>query len=169
MKKISLLILFSILFCSANSYGQTDKLKVVFIYNFSKYIQWPSESSSGNFEIGVIGETSVINELKNIAKTRKVGSQPIEIKLLASSDEIGDEHILYLPMGTSSQLSDVAQKTSNSPTLIITEKQGLANQGSGINFLIDEGKLLFEINKTSIESHTLKVSSQLLNLGKKVQ
>jgi hypothetical protein len=169
MKKVSQFILLALLLYKVDSYGQTEKLKTVFIYNFSKYIQWPSESSSGNFEIGIVGETPLFKELQKMAQTRKVGSQPIEIKQYASIQDVENDHIVFVSIGSSPQLGQIVQKANSFPTLLITEKEGLVNQGSCINFLFDSGKLTFEISKSNIEYHALKVSSQLLNLGKQVQ
>lgn len=169
MKKVSLFILLAVVFCQVDSYGQTEKLKTVFIYNFSKYIQWPPESSSGSFEIGIVGETPLLKELQKMAETRKVGNQQIEVKQYASVNDVENDHIVFVAMGSSAQLPDVIQKATNSPTLVITEKEGLVNQGSCINFSFADGKLIFEISRSNIESHALKVSSQLLTLGKQVQ
>lgn len=169
MKKVSLFILLAVLFCKVDSYGQIEKLKTVFIYNFSKYIQWPPESLSGNFEIGIVGETPLFEELQKMAKTRKVGSQPIEVKQYASFSDVENDHIVFVSVGSSKQLSEVIQRANSSPTLVITEKEGLTSQGACINFLFDSEKLIFEISKSNIESHSLKVSSQLLTLGKQVQ
>lgn len=169
MKKVSLFILLAVLFCKVDSYGQTEKLKTIFIYNFSKYIQWPAESSLGNFEIGIVGETPLFTELQKMAKTRKIGNQQIVVKQYSTINEVENDHIVFLSMGSSTQLPALVPKLNASPTLIITEKDGLMSQGSCINFLFESGKLTYEISKSNIESHLLKVSSQLLTLGKEVQ
>ncbi len=169
MKKVSLFILLAVLFCQIDSYGQTEKLKTLFIYNFSKYIQWPAESSSGNFEIGIVGETPLFTELQKMAKTRKVGNQQIVVNQYSTIDEVENKHIVYVSMGSSTLLPALVQKANGFPMLIISEKGGLVSQGACINFLFESGKLTYEISKSNIESHLLKVSSQLLTLGKEVQ
>lgn len=169
MKKVSLFVLLAVLFCRIDSYGQTEKLKTIFIYNFSKYIQWPPESSSGNFEIGIVGETPMFSELQKMAKTRKIGNQQIVVNQFSTINEVENEHIVFVAMGSSALLPELIQKTNSSPTLVITEKGGLMSKGSCINFLFDSGKLTYEISKSNIESHSLKVSSQLLTLGKEIQ
>ena len=39
------------------------KIKAVFIYNFTKYIEWPKESSTGSFKIGVYENKLLYDEL----------------------------------------------------------------------------------------------------------
>jgi hypothetical protein len=49
--------------------------------------------------------------------------------------------------------------------LIVTDKKGLAEKGSGINFKMEGNKLKFEMNQASIESANLKVSGQLTSMA----
>src|SRR5206468_262493 len=62
--------------------GDTNaRLKSVFIYNFTRYIDWPADYKSGNFVINMFGSnTAMLTELNNMAKTKTVGAQKIEIK-----------------------------------------------------------------------------------------
>jgi hypothetical protein len=53
--------------------------------------------------------------------------------------------------------------------LIVTDKEGLANQGAAINFIMDGDRIKFEINKKNIEKYSLTVTSSLLALGTVVQ
>ncbi len=164
MKKISLLItlFISISICSN---AQVPKLQSIFIYNFTKYIEWPASYTSGNFIIGVIGQSPLINELNNLSKSKKVGNQPIVITKFNSVSEISKCNILFVPKNKSSELNDVINKLKSTSTLIITEKEGLAKQGAGINFVIVDNKQKFELNKTNISKYNLKVSTSLTNLA----
>src|SRR5688500_10416091 len=47
------------------------------IYHFTKYIDWPEDKKSGDFVIGVIGDTPLFNELKKIISNKTAGSQKI--------------------------------------------------------------------------------------------
>jgi hypothetical protein len=56
-------------------------------------------------------------------------------------------------------------KFEDKPTLIVTDKNGLAKKGSCINFKLVGDKLKFEINEEAIVNSKLKVSSQLIAMG----
>ncbi|MGL4596111.1 MAG: YfiR family protein [Bacteroidia bacterium] len=142
------------------------RLKSVFLYNFTRYIEWPEEYKTGNFVINVYGSNSgLLMELNNMAKVKTVGSQKIEIKQTTLLDGIGKPHILYVTPENSAQLSDIITKLKGKSTLLVTEKPGLAGKGSAINFVIVENKQKFELNKTNAEKYSLKVSSALVNLA----
>ena len=146
--------------------GANAKIKATYIYNFTKYINWPDKYKEGNFIIGVLGTTTFYNDLSVLLITKSVGDQKFEIKNYTSSESVsGVCHILFIPAESSSMLPDVLKKLKGKSTLIITEKSGLAKQGSGINFIVENNKQRFELNKASIEKYNMKVSSTLMSLA----
>lgn len=142
------------------------KIKAIYIYNFTKYIEWPETYKDGNFVIGFLGSSSaLLNELSKMSETKKVGSQSIQIKNITSIDNGDKFNIIYILTDNSTQLSEVLNKVKGKSTLIVTDKPGLAKQGSGINFVIVENKQKIELNKTNIEKYKLKIASTLVNMA----
>lgn len=139
----------------------------IYVYNFIKYIEWPQSSkSTGNFSIGIIGDSPVYNELLQLAASKKANGQTIIIKKFASVEEADYCEILYLSSSKSSSLKKALEKTVNLPTLVVAEREGLAKRGAGINFVtLDDDVLKFEVNKKVIEDHSLKIPKILLTLG----
>ena len=164
MKKLAILItLFvSISICSN---AQVPKLQSIFIYNFSKYIEWPASYTSGNFIIGVFGQSPLTKELNNLSKSKKVGNQPIVINKFNNVSEISKCNILFVPKNKSDEINNIINKLKGQNTLIITEKEGMAKKGAGINFIIADNKQKFELNEANILKSNLKVSTSLLNLA----
>ena len=143
-------------------------LKAVYINNFIKYIEWPEEDKKGNFVVGVLGSNAVLNsELQKTAENnnKKPENRKIEIMYLSGAVEATKCHIVYILPDNSPQLNDVISKLKNKSTLIVTEKPGMTELGAGINFVIVENKLKFELNKQNIENHKLKVASALVNFA----
>lgn len=135
------------------------------MYHFTKYVDWPEAKKSGDFVIGVVGNSDIYKELETIAATKKAGTQTIVIKKISSPSEAASCHIAFISASQSGSLDQYLQSTASKPVLIVTEKNGLAKKGAGINFIIADEKLKFEINKSSVESNSLKVSGDLLKLG----
>ncbi len=147
------------------SYAQEYQYHKVYIYNFTKYIQWPSQLQSGDFVIGIYGKSQMLNELKSMAANRTVGAQKIIIKEVSSFEEAVSCHVLFVPSNKSHFYTDLKSRLDNKPILIITEKDGLAKLGSSINFVLVDGKLKYELNKTSLDKSGLKVMPDLLKLA----
>jgi hypothetical protein len=137
----------------------------IFMYNFTRYIQWPSSQQSGDFVIGVLGNSEVVGNLKDMASSKKVGSQKITVNIYKSVSEIAGCHMLFVPESQSKSFSEIMDRVGSTSTLIITEKPGLGTAGSAINFIVHDGKLKFELNKTATDRANLKVSGDLSKLA----
>ena len=144
MKRISIIsIIFLGLLTSAGTSYKSEtkqnfdtnaKMKAVFVYNFTRYIDWPEEYKQGNFVIGLLGETPISEELGKVAATKKAVNQTIEVKNFDSIGNISECHILYVSSNNSADLAAALQKTKGRSTLVITEQDGLAAKGAGISF-----------------------------------
>jgi hypothetical protein len=142
------------------------KIKAIYIYNFTKYIEWPTTYREGNFVIAIVGSNSaLLNELSKMANSKTVGNQKFEIRNISSCNIADKYNIVYVSSDNSGQLTDVINKVKGKSTLIVTDKPGLAKQGSGINFFIDGSKQKIELNKANIEKYKLKVASTLVEMA----
>ena len=168
MKKVLLLSIAILLLMPNIGRSQGERFKALFIYNFTKFLQWPENNRSGDFVIAVYGSTSMTNALKKITKGRKVGNQSIVIKKIQVNKPISDCLILYIPKDNSKYLSTILKKTKERHILVITTKPGLVEKGSCVNFVVKGGKLNFEMSLSNIESQGIKVRKSLTDLACKV-
>ena len=144
------------------------KIKATYIYNFTKCFEW-TNNKEGNFTITILGEnTGLVSELSNIAKTKMVGGQKIEIKNHLDITDVEKSNILFITPDKSHFLSDVLNKFKGKGVLVITEKQGLAKIGATINFIVKENKQNFELNKTAASKAGLNVGSSIEKLAANV-
>ncbi|WP_462279955.1 YfiR family protein [Salinivirga cyanobacteriivorans] len=166
MKKlISYFLLLLLVLSITDLKAQNEKFKALFMYNFTKYIEWPGDKQSGDFVIGILGNSPMKKELEVIATKKKVGSQPIKVKVFNSINDIGSCHILFIPSGKSSSLDEVKARVGGKGVLIITDRTGFGRKGSGINYVLKGGHQDFEINKSTMAEQRLKVNSALYSLG----
>jgi hypothetical protein len=164
MKKLLLLLSFIFLELH-NGYAQSEKFKALFMYNFTKYIEWPAAARQGDFIIAILGTSPMAKELEIIAGKQKVGSQSIQVKTFNSVDEIDNCQILYLPSAKSTSLAQVIEKLSGKSVLLVTDKEGLASQGACINYIKDGDRIKYELNRKNIEKRGMVVNSSLVTLG----
>lgn len=139
------------------------------IYRFTKYIDWPDNRKTGDFIIGVVGDTPLTAELKSFIANKTVNSRKIIIKTFSPSSESFHCHILFVTDDESGSLKKIAARTSGDALLLVSESEGLAQKGSCINFVVVADHLKLEINKNNIEQRNLNIASELLQLGKLVK
>lgn len=172
MKRFAIFFMFTGVFCFFSNKlasAQNAQLQAVFIYNFTKNIDWPPSNSNTGFIIGVLGDSDIIDELHSISKKYKIDNQPIIIKQFSSIDKLSKCNILFVPGAESNNLATILSKLQNQSTLLIVDQAEAAKQGADINFTMHGGKLGFEINPNNLEKRDLKVSSKLLELGDEVE
>jgi hypothetical protein len=143
--------------------AQDEKFKAIFIYNFTKYINWPA--SEGDFVINVLGDDAITREIEEIATKKTVGNAKIKISKILVPSDIKDCNILYVAAGKTDLLIEIFLIAKKNNILVITEKANSCKNGSCINFISKDGKLTFEISKANIDVCGLEVSSDLLKLG----
>ncbi len=164
MKKIPWLMLFFLIILHPDVYSQVDKFKALYMYNFTRYLEWPEEKQKGDFIIGVYGSSPIISELNIIAQKRNVGVQPIVVKKITSVSELDECNIVFVPDYRSSKVSELKRWTGKG-IVFITDRPGLAKSFSGINYVTVNGKQNFEINRGNLEYQGIKVNSVLMSLG----
>jgi hypothetical protein len=163
MKKVAVCLL--MLVASQVLHAQSPKHQSVFIYSFTRYVIWPDSYNFGDFEILVLGDTPVLNELKAMAQAKKVGERNIKVTKINNVSEIRKANMLFVPSARAADIDGVVAKVGNLSILIITEEPGLGVKGSDINFILKDGKLAFELNQPAMTRQNLKASTELSRLA----
>lgn len=135
------------------------------VFNFTKYVQWPDHTASGEFVIGVIGNANVYNTLNTWYGGKPRGSKTYVIKKFNSAADVTDCHVVFIDKTKSGEFETVNNKVQGKGTLVITDKNGLGSKGSGINFKTVDNKLKFELNQKALETANLKVSGALSSMA----
>lgn len=158
--------LVSFRFQQPSTFDANSKIKAVFLYNFTRYFEWPEKKKVDNFVIYVIGKNeNLITELKNLAGKKKVGNQEIEIKNSPSYDAAVPAHIIYFLPDAAKPVSDAAAKNKNKGTLVVAEAPGACKSGASINFIAIDNKLKFEYSKNNAVKAGLKTNEDFKALA----
>jgi hypothetical protein len=145
--------------------AQSYQTQSVFIFSFTRYIQWPEDRNVGDFEILVVGDTPLMAELKMMAEKKKVGDRLIKVTKIASPAEFKKCHIIFIPSDKSPMLPEILSKVADQSVLIVTEQNGMGQKGSSINFIQKEGRMAFEMNQSALNSRKLKAAIELSRLA----
>lgn len=162
-----LLAILAMTFTSVPTFSQDrpmHEIHSMMVYNFIKYIQWP-ENNSNEFVIGVLGDKNVYQTLNQWYGGKLKGSKKFKIVKFDKADDMKECDVLYIANQSSRHFESIQEKISDSSTLLITDKAGLGQKGSAINFKKVNNRLAFELNQEVITSSKLKVSRQLSNIA----
>jgi hypothetical protein len=130
--------------CSAQD--KDYRAHVLFLYNFIKYISWPTETD--HFVIGVMGESPVAEELRKLAAIKKTpAGKPILIKIIDNIHTTVGCQIIYIPDAHSKDIAQLITIVHVEPALIVSERDGLTKKGADISFFTDDDKLGFPLTE----------------------
>lgn len=159
-------IVFSLMkpFCSGE--GPEDRLeyqvKAAFLFNFLKFVEWPSGAASSPWVIGVLGHDPFRELLGQTVHGKLVNGRPVEVRRYAKPADVKNCNILFIGRADSEQLGVPAQPG----LLTVGEAPGFLKSGGIINFYIEDNRVRFEIKPSAANAAGLHMSSQLLKLGK---
>ena len=148
------------------------ELKAAFLYNFTKFVEWPTNSFSDNnapFVVAVAGESPCRAELDKIAKERKVNGRNLVIKSVTTPEAVAGAHALFIPATQDLRVKDWLDAVRNRNVLTVGESDLFRKHGGIINFLLEGEKICFEVNMDEANATPLKVSAQLQKLAKTVR
>ena len=151
-----------------NTMNTRAKFKSLFIYQFTKYTEWPEDYKQGDFVIGVVNEGDLTGILESASKAKKINSQNVIIKKINSTADVSKCHVLYVGGTSRDKVEPYVNKAKEYNCLIITEGSGFVNDLSAINFVVVGNALKFEMNKQIFRDQGLTVSNSLENLATKV-
>ena len=141
------------------------KTQAMFLYNFSRLIKWPEAYTQGDFIFGVLGNQEVYNDLVTITTGKKVGTQSITVKLFKDLSQITSCHILFIANNKLEQFDDILNRVQNKSSLIVTERKGMLNSGSTIDFVISDNKLRYMVSEENAKKNNLVLSRNLQDMA----
>jgi YfiR/HmsC-like len=157
---------------SQNEEGAEYSVKLGFLYNFTKFVEWPPDSfrdPGAPLVICIVGHDPFRQDLEAELQTRKVGDHPVEVRTQTPNDRLSVCHIVFVPVTEKSQSDRILRGLQGSRTLTVGETEGFAELGGIINLTVEDNKVHFEINRLAADRAGLKIRSWLLSIAKIVK
>jgi hypothetical protein len=147
------------------------QIKSAFIYNFTKFVEWPEAALGGPAQpivIGVLGDKPLAEQLAALVAGRNVNGRSIEVKPVRTASEARTTQLLFVTAAAESRYAAMRDELADSPVLTVGETPSFSVTGA-IGFVQEGEKLRFEINVDIAERSHLKISSQLQKLAAAVR
>lgn len=147
------------------------QVKAAFLYNFAKFVEWPSPAFSGPatpFRFCVLGRDPFGDALSNIVQGKSISGHSILSMQVQSPAEVRSCHVLFLSQSDPETLKQGLDQLRDLPILTVGESADFLPLGGMINFVLEQDRVRFEINLAAAERHHLKLSSKLLAVARVV-
>jgi len=144
------------------------QIKAAFLYNFTKFVEWPPRrfaAPESPIVIGILGGNPFGDELAAIVRNRRVNNRSIEIRIVATEAEAEEVHVLFARAGQESRIAAMNTSLQTRCVLTVGETPLFAASGGIIDFVVEGDKVRFAINAGLGEQAGLRLSAQLLKLA----
>jgi hypothetical protein len=153
--------------------GYEYGLKAQLIERFTRFIEWPLESTVSDqtrpFVIAVIGDNPFGPYLKRLAAEHSIKGKAVEVWEVRSTDQLLDPQVLFISSSEAKHLGEILAYTATRPILTVSDSEGFARAGVHINLFLEEGSIRFEVNTQAARRSGLELSSKLLRLARIVE
>ncbi|HWQ68453.1 MAG TPA: YfiR family protein [Patescibacteria group bacterium] len=144
------------------------QVKAAFLYQFSKFVEWPAQAfrtSQYTICIGVVDGGPMAGALQSIEGQESKGRRVV-VKQFKTPENLEFCHILYISPALASRLAEILDQLNGTSTLTVSDISGFARRGGMINLITVDDKIQFEINVDAAERANLQISSHLLRLAR---
>ncbi len=170
MMLLACVLLFPPVAAAQTTVSREYPIKGAFLFNFAQFVEWPTNTNSNApFVIGVLGADPFGETLDKIVKNESIGSRPIAVKRSRNINDLKQCQILFVSRSEADRMKEVLAAVESLPILTVSETDGFCRMGGMINFYKETSKVRFEINNRAAERHGLKISSELIRIGKMVE
>ena len=154
----------------SNALGELSheyEIKIAFIYNIAKYVEWPNDSFKHKDDplvLVILGDNPFTNHLDKISG-KPVHNRQLLIREITDKQEIPPCHILYISNSEKNNAKKIISKLADQPILTIAAQKHFINAGGMINLIKQKNKIRFIINPQRAKNSGLSISSRLLKLA----
>jgi hypothetical protein len=145
------------------------KIKAAYLYQFIRYVQWPSDAFANTgspIVIGSVGSDPVNQYLAAIAHSRTAGSRELVYRTVTNVTEARACHIVFVSDGADRvPMESIVRDLGNDPVLLVGENPNFLANGGVISFRVENNKIRLQLSTTAASRHQLKISSQLAKLA----
>jgi hypothetical protein len=145
-----------------------NKVKAVFIYNFTQFVDWPAESfaeETSPIVIGILGKDTFSEYLSEIVAGETVNNRPIVIKKFAASvPEMEQCQILFIEKSVP-EIGVITGQIKHKPVLTVSDNNRFMKENGILRFFVEDDKVRFEVNREAASTSGLEISPKLLKLA----
>lgn len=151
----------------AQNYSEYE-VKLVYIYQFVKYFNWPETNNNKTvFTIGIYGNHTLGNLPDKMYQGRKFNGKDFKVINIKSAEEAKNCDLVYIIGVKKFEAMQFIKALSKTPVLTIgDELEDFCKIGGMVNFTNKSENLRLELNPDNVENASLQVSNRLSSIAK---
>ena len=146
-------------------------VKAAFLYNFTKYIEWPAEAFHGPsepFRMCVLADEEFTRSAAAIIEGEQVLGRPLLLVVPRRAD-LPRCQILFIGRREAPRTGSLLAAVAGHPVLTVGEIAGFLDQGGIVVFDVADNRVRFDLDLAAALRCGLTVSSKLVRVARHVR
>ena len=147
-------------------------VKATYLYKLAPFVNWPPDTftaANEPFRICVAGEDPFDHYLEKAVAGRSLGTHPFAVSHIDTVTANTDCQVIFISHLQSQSVSQALEAVRGEPVLTVTDSTASPDSGSIMQFVIEHGRVRFDVNTSAATRNHLTISSKLLNLALAVE
>lgn len=154
---------------SITAYPQTVdeyEVKAAFLFNFTKFVEWPLSANTPTFVLGVLGDDPFGSRIDQLIKGKNVNGRPVEVRRLKDPADARHCQIVFVALAERDKAAKLIAAVRGTPVLTVGETGDFVRLGGIIDLSMSDNRVNLLINADAAEQAGLKISAKLMSLAK---
>jgi len=143
------------------------QVKAAFLYNFAKFVEWPSgtPARSSSIAICVLGQNPFGRVLEDTVSGKTVDGKMFVVRRVSDGKSAALCQILFVSSSERMRLASMLGDLRAGHVLTVGESDSFIEEGGIVNLKLESGKVQIQININAAEQAGVRISSKLLSLA----
>jgi hypothetical protein len=152
--------------------AQSDSLelavKATYLYKLAAFVEWPDlafANAASAFVLCIAGQDPFGPLLDLAVDGQRVGQRAIEIRRIPRVERESGCHVLYAGGSSAQPVGSMLREVRGTPVLTVTDGALPAESRGIVHFVVQGGRVRFELDDQSASYNRLTLSAKLLSLA----
>jgi hypothetical protein len=146
------------------------EVKAALLLNFARFIEWPDsafESPRSPIEVCVLAANPFGDALERTLAGETIANRTLSARQVRGASDSAGCHLLFVPSGAESRAASLLRQ-GGAHTVTVGESRRFADMGGAVNFVIEGGRVRFNVNLRPVETRGVRISARMLQLAGRV-
>ena len=146
-------------------------VKAAYLFKFAGYVEWPASQATAEapFVIAVVGAEDVAAELERLVPGRTIHGRRIVVRRVRDPEGVKAAQLLFIGRGEGNgAVREHIRAAQRQGTVTVTDTDRGLEQGSVINLVSLEDRVVFEVSLEAAERTGVVISSRMLSVARRV-
>jgi len=143
--------------------SREEDLKAALIVSFVRFTEWPAAEAP--ITVGIMNQPELLAAAASLSQGKSVLGRAIQVRGLKYASDLNQCQVVYFGGLQGKKLDELLVPAQELNLLTIGESDKFLDAGGSIHIFLEDGRLNFEVNLTTLAQSKLSISSKLLRLG----